>query len=65
MKTKLLFTAITSAAIVQALGADVSVSIIERPEASGKIDYYVANRAPLAPSPVAKLPVGAVRPKAG
>jgi hypothetical protein len=65
MKIHFRFTiAIIAAAMTHAaLGADISISVIDRPDSSGKIEYYVANRTPLAPSPVAKLPVGAVRPE--
>lgn len=38
------------------------ISIVDRPDPSGPIHHYTGNRQPLAPSPAAKLPVGAVRP---
>jgi hypothetical protein len=38
------------------------VIVVDRPDAAGRYDHYVANRAPLLPSPVVRLPMGAVRP---
>ena len=31
----------------------------------GENHFYTGNRAPLAPSPLIKLPIGAIRPEAG
>lgn len=45
-----------------ASAADTTVSMVARPDA-GAFDNYVANRPPLAPSPVVRLPIGAVRPQ--
>mgnify|MGYP001332516732 CR=1 FL=1 len=42
--------------------AETAVTVVGRP-AAGKFDHYVANRAPLAPSPLVRLPIGAVRPE--
>ena len=42
--------------------AQTVVTVVERPDTTGRFDHYVANRAPLVPSFVVKLPVGAVRP---
>jgi len=43
-------------------GADEAlVRVIDRP-AAGAITHYPANREPLAPSPLARLPMGAVKP---
>jgi hypothetical protein len=48
------FTAAAGPAVAQ-------VVIVNRPDTTAKYDHYVANRAPLAPSPVVRLPMGAVR----
>lgn len=42
-------------------GADAPVRVVERPE-PGEFRNYVANRAPLAPSHLVRLPMGAVKP---
>ncbi len=42
--------------------AQEQVSVVDHPDETGPYSHYMANRAPLAPSPVVKLPVGAVRP---
>lgn len=39
-----------------------SVSVVPRPDAAAGNTHYLGNRAPLVPSPLIKLPVGAVRP---
>ncbi len=39
------------------------VSMQDRLAADGSNTFYVGNRAPLLPSPLIKLPVGAVEPK--
>ena len=38
------------------------VTVVERPDTGAPYHHYIPNQAPLAPSPVVKLPVGAVRP---
>ncbi len=40
----------------------VQVTAVDRPDAAAGNAHYAGNRAPLAPSPVIKLPVGAVKP---
>jgi len=45
------------------LAADDSASRVLRPEDNGGNAFYVGNRAPLIPSPLVKLPVGAIRPR--
>ena len=47
---------------LSAMSFAAEMTIVDRPDASGRIDHYTANRQPLAPSPVVKLPVGAIRP---
>lgn len=39
-----------------------TVTQVDRVPTAGPLDHYVGNRAPLAPSPLVKLPIGAVRP---
>ncbi len=46
-----------------ALAARAEVSVVDRPDANGKFDFYAANRAPLQPSALVKLPVSAVKPQ--
>ena len=42
--------------------AVAQVAIVDRPDTAAKYDHYAANRPPLSPSPVVRLPLGAVRP---
>lgn len=44
-----------------AFAADVTV--LDRPDPTAPITHYPANRPPLAPSPLVRLPIGAVRPE--
>lgn len=39
------------------------VTLVDRPDPAGGISNYPANRAPLQPSPLVRLPMGAVRPQ--
>ena len=48
--------------VLAAGSAPAQVTIVDRPDTAAKYDHYVANRAPLVPSPVVRLPLGAVRP---
>lgn len=41
----------------------VSAKIVATPPVGGSSDFYVGNRAPLIPTPLLKLPVGAVKPR--
>ncbi len=48
---------------VQAGAAEQSVTVVDRPDSSRPWALYVANRPPLAASPLAKLPIGAIEPR--
>jgi len=42
---------------------NTDIHIVERPNTELKNDFYIGNRPPLLPSPLIKLPVGAIEPK--
>ena len=42
---------------------NTDIRIVEKPGIETKNDFYVGNRSPLLPSPLIKLPVGAIEPK--
>jgi hypothetical protein len=48
---------------VTALQAAVAVRVVPAPPTVGTNDFYVSNARPLAPSPLIKLPVGAIKPE--
>jgi hypothetical protein len=39
------------------------ITVLERPDTAKTNSFYVGNRPPLSPSPLLKLPIGAVKPK--
>lgn len=43
--------------------AEDRIEVIDRPPATGRNAFYFGNREPLAPSPLVKLPVGAISPR--
>jgi hypothetical protein len=45
------------------IGGDGSVQAVDRPIQATGNDHYVSNRAPLRPSALIKLPIGAIRPE--
>lgn len=58
----LLVLAVLGTLAMPCRGGDASVKSVDRPDASAGYTHYVANRAPLQPSPVVRLPFGSVRP---
>lgn len=42
---------------------DGGVTVVSKPPTDGTNSFYVGNRAPLEPSPLIKLPIGAIEPK--
>ena len=42
--------------------ADADVRVVDQPSTEVKNDFYVGNRPPLLPSPLIKLPIGAIEP---
>jgi len=51
------------ALLVFAAGCGTSVRVVERVPATGRNSFYVSNRAPLEPSGLMKLPIGAIKPR--
>ena len=49
------------ASAAQPIGAETCV--VDTPPTEGGNDFYIFNRAPLLPNPLAKLPIGAITPK--
>lgn len=47
----------------QASDDPARVSVVKTPLTAGANDYYVGNRVPLLPSPLIKLPIGAIEPR--
>jgi len=42
---------------------DVTVSVVKHPDTATRNAFYVSNRPPLLPSPLVKLPIGAITPR--
>ena len=53
----------TALAISQPAQGGTIVKFVDSPSTKGKNSFYVGNRAPLKPSPLMKLPPGAVKPE--
>jgi len=51
-----------AASSVVALADDTRISSVKRPPVEKRNPFYVSNREPLLPSPLIKLPIGAIRP---
>ncbi|HCO97062.1 MAG TPA: hypothetical protein DIU00_24500, partial [Phycisphaerales bacterium] len=45
-----------------AFPGDTNIRIVDKPDTEAGNDFYVGNRVPLMPSPLIKLPVGAIEP---
>ena len=57
----LLLVACVLAAVATSARAEDSVSCVDRPNENATNAHYLANRAPLTPSPFLKLPLGAIQ----
>jgi hypothetical protein len=51
-----------SAIAISTVAAETNLTVVTTPPVNGGNAYYAANRAPLQPSPLIELPIGAVRP---
>lgn len=51
------------ASCANGLSEDIEVSVVDTPSTASINKHYVSNRAPLQPSKLIKLPVGAIKPK--
>jgi hypothetical protein len=54
---------VLSAVVVSCASAGPQVETVDRPDVALKNDFFVGNRAPLAPAPLIRLPVGAIEPR--
>ena len=59
---KMIFALLVGALATEARAAATSVAVVALPDATKPNSHYVSNRAPLQPSPLIELPIGAVRP---
>ena len=50
-----------AAAVAQ--GGDGRIAVVKAPPTDKENDFYLGNRPPLLPSPLIKLPVGAIKPR--
>jgi len=62
-KSRLILIAATVFLGAAAVQAAVTVRVVPVPPTVGTNDFYVSNAKPLTPSPLIKLPVGAIRPE--
>jgi hypothetical protein len=65
MMFKSMLLAIVFVVLLAGVGfcGDTDIRVVERPNTEMKNDFYFGNRPPLLPSPLIKLPVGAIEPK--
>jgi len=59
----LLFAVLAAACAGAASAAEARVRCVLTPPTDRRTDLYVSNREPLAPSPLVKLPIGAIKPR--
>jgi len=62
-KSRVVIIAVTTILFVTVLQAAVPVRVVPVPPTTGTNDFYVSNAKPLAPSPLIKLPIGAIKPE--
>ncbi|MCX6344712.1 MAG: glycoside hydrolase family 127 protein [Armatimonadetes bacterium] len=63
MKKSILTALGIACVIAPAWASDMTVKVVNKPDTSVANEYYNGNRAPLLPTPLIKLPVGAIRPE--
>jgi hypothetical protein len=57
------FSLIAAMAATCLAADDTQVSVVERPKTDARNAFYPSNREPLAPSPLVRLPIGAIKPQ--
>ena len=64
MRSKILLSGVATIGLFM-LETDVfaGVEVVGRPVSTSTNSFYIGNRAPLAPSPFYKLPIGAITPR--
>jgi len=63
MRTTPLAVLVVCAGVVAVFGGDEDVTAVSKPQLDPANQYYVTNQPPLAPSPLVKLPIGAIEPQ--
>ena len=49
--------------VAPGIAADENITVVSHPDTSATNSFYISNRPPLKPSPFAKLPIGAIKPR--